>query len=213
MCVEQIRSVLELIYYATAPVLALLAFWGLKQLGISKDAVRVSAQRDALRMSAEQCVVFANEIIPLTDELDRLLATGQCALLTTSKVDITEKGFRIRLNLKDFDTPTSLSILSKALAITNRLESFSLYFVAGVAVEEVAFASRGATFCNETKKLFPIIACGMHQHPPAFKNLLSLFFLWNNRITAQQLTLDQENLAKRLHQIENKVITPFGVAE
>src|SRR5580700_3378773 len=59
------RSVLELLYYLSGIAIAVAAFWGLKQLTISKQIARENAKREAYKLAADECRYYAKEIVPL----------------------------------------------------------------------------------------------------------------------------------------------------
>jgi hypothetical protein len=59
-----LRDILELLYFVSGIAIAVAAFWGLKQLQISKQIARTNATREAIKLAADQCRHYAETSVP-----------------------------------------------------------------------------------------------------------------------------------------------------
>src|SRR3989339_202313 len=118
---ETLRSVFELVYFASGPILALLAIWGLKQITITKNNAQMSAKREAFRLSAEQCSKFMETIIPKMNAYDEISKTIKWDWIDKAKVEILDDGFRVNTPAESFDEANIRPRLSAALDVINSL--------------------------------------------------------------------------------------------
>ena len=209
---SDLKSFLEIFYFLSGPAIAVFVFLGLRQLKISKDSMRLSSKREAFRLAAEQCTHFMAHIIPLMNEYDIIIEDKGCDLITKSQVEVFNRGFSVKYELSNIDIDKLRPVLSKALEVVNCLESFALFFTTRIAAEEVAYTSVSETYCNEVKRLLPVIAMGA-QSKKHFQNLLELYFLWKNRADSEQLVLDKDKIEKHIRELGGKTITPLGLEQ
>ena len=64
---DELRSTLELLNFASGPIVAVAAVVGLLQLIIAKRTAETANRRAAYELAIEQIKLFSNEIIPLSD--------------------------------------------------------------------------------------------------------------------------------------------------
>ena len=125
---EIFKDIIELLYYASGPIIAIFAFKGLKQLSISKQNAKIAAKRDSFRLAAEQCSKFLENIEPKLNELDNLLAKGTCDFITKSQVNILDNSFSVKFH-KGGDSKEFELVISKVMEVLNCFEAFSLFFL------------------------------------------------------------------------------------
>lgn len=200
----EIKVWLDIAYLLSGPVIAFIAYLALGQIRIAKEQMEeqkktliITSRRDALKLTSEQVTLYCDKIIPLQNEFyDRLKSEG---------VDIFEK-FGV-----EFDTDSiklippneeiDLEILGKFVTefvnVANAMESFSMYFMSGVADEEIAYHSLGSTFCSTMKSIAPILI-PMSNDERRFAACLSLYQIWGMR-------RESEVLHKQKLEIENKL--------
>ncbi len=210
---EAFRTVLELIYFASGPLLVIIAGFGLRQLKIVKDASRLQATREALSLSAERCDHYVSHVIPLINKLDLAINKNDIKYFSMFKVIIDRDKIRITHNCSKEvliqELTKTKTIYPQICAALNAMEAFSVFFTSRVADESVAFSSVGGTFCNSVHNYLAFIMTisGLDAH---FKNLLKLFLLWNARIEANKLEQDRQKIDKELSKFENNFIRPIG---
>lgn len=206
-----VRDILELLYFLCGPALVIVAIIGLRQLKILKDVARVSAKRESYRLAAEQCVYYADHVIPAQNELDEAIEARELTFFDESKARIEGEKITIQYP-KDIDFQKLTSISPQRGNAYNRMNAFSLFFVSGVADESVGFSSVGQTFCRNVKKLLPDIML-LNRAAKAYKNIIKLFLIWNARLQVESLMRDKEVLENKLRSIDNKEIRPIGTEE
>jgi hypothetical protein len=208
MSIETVRTILEFVYFGSAPIIAIIAIIGLRQLKIAKETVRISAKREAIALAATQCQVYGTTIIPLHNLLDDAIAKNGITIFKEAEVVVEKDRAKVKFP-KGIWHGEQISKIAKELAeVLNSMESFSVYFISGVADEQVAFSTVGATFCFTVRKLLPVIL--LHVETGHFKNIFSLFLMWNARIERENLLRQKGDLDTKLGQINNKYITPIG---
>src|SRR5271157_4228614 len=161
MMMVHLGQVLELIYFACAPMIVIVGCVGLYQLKISRDTARLNARRDSLRFAATQADYYHSHIIPLQNTLDTVIKENEIKLFEKASVDIKDNTIRIRPNLESDELIKDLEkikTISKELTqALNAMEAFAVFFISGVADEAVAFSSVGKTYCGSVLDYLPII--------------------------------------------------------
>ncbi|HVP36711.1 MAG TPA: hypothetical protein VMT04_06905, partial [Terriglobales bacterium] len=92
---NHMRTLLEILYFLSGPLVALFVFLGLRQLKISKDSMRLSAKRESFRLAAERCTHYAEHIIPVINEYDRLLKEKGCEFMTKADIEVSNNDFKV----------------------------------------------------------------------------------------------------------------------
>jgi hypothetical protein len=207
---ETIRPYLEALYFITGgPILALFALFALKQITVARENSKIQSLRDAYRLSAEQVHFYTDQIIPGLNEIDRVLDIKKLEYLQTVDIKITSEGIEIKGNPTDEDIEKMIEMADILVPILNRMEVFSLFFTSKLAAENVAFSSLGSTFTHSVEKLLPMIlpvAKGKN-----YKNILNLFYLWHQRLEAEELEQQSVNLREKMRSIRLGSLIPIGV--
>lgn len=212
----QIRGLLELLYFASAPALVIVGLIGLRQLKISRDNARIDAKRRALALASEQCAYYLNYIIPLINRANQTIEAHDIKYFKMIEVEAKENGLHAKSAAsrqaitKEVDRLFAAKEVQNALLDAyNALEGFAVYFTSGTADESVAFSAVGHTYCNSVQALLPdLYICT--QDGQFLQNLMKLFYLWNDRIRAESLLCTREGVEKELAAIEMRTIPPIG---
>ena len=206
-----LRTVLELIYFVTGgPVLAVFAFIALKQIAVTKQGNRIAAKRESYRLAAEQANIFAAELVPIFNELYKIIETEEIEFFQSYTVSIDGGAFRVT-RTKPINTEEISKIVPCAANIMNRLETLAIFFTSKVADEFIAFTSIGPTYVKQVKLMLPLMLASSTKGNHV--NALKLFMLWNDRIQKQVLERERETIEKRLDGISGRQIFPIGVDE
>ena len=208
---ETLRKILELIYFVTGgPVLALFAFFALKQITVAKQASKTASLRDAYRLAAEQSHCYATEIVPKLNELDRAIKENDVTFLVDVKVTISQYRVKVERSPGNVDVEKLVAIVPAFMEAINRLETFSLFFTSRVADERIAFSSVGATFVSSVKDLLPLLVISANNGN--HENVIKLFLLWNHRLEKQKLDRQKGSIEARLREMKPKELYPIGVS-
>lgn len=208
MSFESARAVLELVYFVSAPVLAVLAGVGLRQIKVARDTAKMHARREALSIAAQQCDHYLTDIIPLQNRLDDAIEAKGITYLEAAKVSVDHEGVRVNFNWPPDFLDQVQRIMPDLMPVLNSMEAFSVFFVSGAADEQVAFSSVGVPFCDSTRPLLPDIV--PYLEAGYFRNLFKLFMIWNTRIESDKLLQQRDELEKLLAQVDGKFIRPTG---
>ena len=88
------------------------------------------------------------------------------------------------------------------------MESFSTYFVSGVADENIAYLSLGSTFCYNMKKYAPILI-PLNDNGRSYSATLRLYSIWGERLESEILEKQKIEIDKKLktkRQVSTKVV-------
>lgn len=203
---DKIKFFLELISLASTPIIAVIAYFALGQIKIAKEqlieqkkALKISSKRDSLKLTADQVSLYCNTIIPLQNIFEEKKTREHRELLNSFKIDFEDNAIKVTPPKQDVDFTTFIQISKELVAVANAMESFSTYFVSGVADEKIAYLSLGSTFCDTMNKMAPILI-PLSNGGRRFSSVLDLYSIWGSR-------LNSENLLKQKTEIENKLKT------
>jgi hypothetical protein len=211
-----LRQVLELLYFLSGPMLAILAVLGLRQIQIarqtlqqSRDSSLMMAKRESFRIATEQCKYYYETLTPMFNHIDELIDKNQLQFFKNAKVIVDQGGIALYPS-KDKDALSKLMPHVPYIVNTvNCLDSFALHFTSGVAAEEAVFSSLGDTYCNTVRKLIPFILAG-NKNGKDFQNILSLFHIWHLRGQRIALMRDKQNIEKKLGDTKDVKIDAIG---
>jgi len=131
-------SIVENCYYLSGVLIAIFALIGLYQLVLTKRAINISSQRQAVTLSANQIEIYFNKIIPLMDKFS--IEIKELPPLATPEIGEFSKE-HIEKIITEEDFINSVKILGASpvswLRVINSLEAMSVYFVKGIADEEI----------------------------------------------------------------------------
>ena len=210
--IDTIQPYFELIYFiAGGPVLAVMAFWALKQITVLKHNAKIASIREAYRISAEQVNVYLTHIVPALNELDKQIKANGLTFLDNPDITVGADSIAVNVPLRDDDIAKIINIASPLLNVLNRLETFSLYFTSQVAAEEVAYTSIGGSFVFSLKRLLPaLIPLAQDKH---FESTLKLFHIWFHRLEAEKLKDQEADIQQKLKTHKTIKISPIGTSD
>jgi hypothetical protein len=203
------RSVLELLYYLSGIAIAVAAFWGLKQLTISKQIARENAKREAYKLAADECRYYAKEIVPLMAALrdsitSKNLRSFTNRTFTVANGEITTHNFDLTLLQRELP-----QISSEIVFYLNAMEAFAIFFVSGVASEEIGYRETGTAFCGGAQEFMPAIFM-MRLRDIRFESIVRLFEIWNGRQHAEKIATQMKALEDAAKRVNKETIRPIG---
>ena len=149
--IESLKYYAELGYFIAGIALAIAAWYGLKQISISKADIEERKKRAAMEKAMEYYELYESKFTPLIDEFDK-----ECA----------EKGLDIGgyKQLEQFDEsgiPPGFtqrrSIILSWFQAFNVLETIATAFIIGLADENVGYSLFGPSFVRQVYRIHDII--------------------------------------------------------
>lgn len=201
-----VKPFFELAYFIASIGLAIFAYYGLQQITVLKTTAASQAKRDALRLTSEQCAVYADKIISAQNEFnDRL-----------KKLEITWfEGWTIEIDGQEVSAKrTTPSNFHNFMELDighhlNQMEAFSVYFVSRLADEAVAYRAVGRTFVRHLDKVMPFVLIA--RKDGHFQNMVSLYVMWKARVEAEKLAIDQKKIDSKLSKLHSASATASPV--
>lgn len=213
----EVRNWLEVFYFASQVIVMFLVAFGLRQLQLTKRQIEITKEifkTQSKRAAVEAAVVegrrFADTLIQDKLALDKHCEENSISYFEDVALSISDDGFSINTkNVKESD----LEKLSNATELINRilngLESYALFFLSGVADENIAFHSNAKAYlelCGHMFKLFPILSVAEDDAEP----IKALYFMWHKKYEAQKLKVEQQKIEKKLSTYKDSSIKPIG---
>ena len=201
---EILKNILEILYLLSGPALAIAAFYGLKQVRIAagqieetKKARVLTSKREAYTVAGEQCKYYVKTIIPLLNQIDKIIDDKNIEYFEKSEVTIKGNEIKVKPYTKDNALDKVFEeCLEDVTTVLNYLEGFSVFFTAGIAADNVGFNTLGRTYVESVKQFLPIIlSLG---DDGSYEQIKTLFITWNSRI-------EKEALLKEKDQVEEKI--------
>jgi hypothetical protein len=210
MSAQLIRTILEILYFLCAPIIAFAAVIGLRQLNILKEVSRISAKRESYRLAAEQCKYFAEIIIPLLVQIKNEISKNGINYFNQVKIIINSDSVSCDLHAIDSnEIDKVIKLVNLIRECSNRMEAFALFIISGVADEQISFMTVGKSFCDCSRILIPFIFL-VHKSLDNIEPIIKLFRLWNNKIEKQHLVNEKVEIEHRINKIQVKSIQPIG---
>jgi hypothetical protein len=172
----------------SAIIVAVAAMVALYQLVLAKNIAQISAKRDAFKIAAEQCQIFASEIMPLYNKFYEELKSKKLNIREKTVVTHHKNGFTLdfsKLTKKDLAALSDLN--THPGEVLNRFEAFALYFTSGVAAEKPAFLTLGCAYCDLVDAMLPFIGL-LSDDDPSYENVKMLYNQWRKRREKLQMT-------------------------
>ena len=213
---ETLKDVLEIIYFLSGPALVIAAFYGLKQIKITASQIKearktrvLNSTREAYTIAGEQCKYYMETIIPLLNKLDKIIDDKNLEYFEKSEIIIDED----KLGVKPYVEDNALDkvfeeCLEELHTVINYIEGFSVFFVSGVAADNVGFNTLGRTYTRSVKKLLPIII--PFGSDGSFNHTKSLFVTWNSRIEKEALLKEKAEVEEKIKKQKTITIDPIG---
>jgi len=194
----ELRFYLELLYFASGPLVAAAAFLGLRQIGVLKRDIAVRNERAAKEKAIEYSSGYLGSFIALIDAYSTACtAAGLPAIYAGPAGDFT------RASVPAAQRPLSLKRLelgSWRLAM-NELEAISAAFVTGVADEGAGFEIIGGTFCGAVSMNYDVLALTGGEVRLYYRSIAKLYGVWAPRLTEAELEKAKESIERRLARI------------
>lgn len=213
---ETAKNILEIVYLLSGPALVVIAYLALSQIRIAKEqlqaqreATNVSVKRDALKATSEQIARYSFELIPLQDALFKKIKDENIKFFKESKTVITGDKISVNPCSDKAEMEKLASIGMEFTRAMNSIEGFSVYFISGVADEEIAFRSIAETFCTTINDLLPLLV-PLTKDGNRFSSTMQLFMIWHARRQKENWERQKLDLENKINTHSTQTIKPFG---
>ncbi len=207
--IKAVRDTFEVLSFASTPILAILAWKGLKQIRVTRDVARITARRESFRLATERCEQFASVILPASEAVDQVFEQKKFSQFQKIIVEENDKGISISWK----DSRKWLDELSKngdsVYRLANLLEGFALWFTCGIADENVAFRPCGSSFCGMVKQILPMLVME-NKRNKTYSHTLRLYVAWRDKIKIEKNQAKQQELEMERKSLKVENIKPIG---
>lgn len=206
------RGVVEFFYFIGGIVMSVAAVIALKQISIARADIVIRSKREAASVAAMQCERFAEVVVPAWSHM----VTGMSKIGVPS-YDGPVTGFR-QEDLSELysdwvkkwdDAKQKIGDGTTPYDVLNKLEALAIYFTKGIADEEIAFQSVGATFCQIVNDYYPLLLTSYLQSG-YYKHVVELYQLWSSRLQMTALSGQLEEVIKKMATVETRSVSPLG---
>jgi len=220
--IDSTKSILENIYLASGPIIALLSFFIFRQIKLAKEQLHI-AKRQLIEAQKQLMISSKRDSIKLAADQIHFFSTVVVANFNILHSKLEEKGVKpIRIPTKKFAVDDVFTVLQQKtyleytekivpfipdyLNVVNNIETFAAYFIQEVADEKVAFHSCGGTFCSVVEKCSFIICIGnIKKHETPFFNTIKLYNIWCDRLQTEGIKIQKEMIEKELKEKIEKI--------
>lgn len=188
--ITNVRTYLELLYFVSGIVVAVVAIVALQQVRLLKLDIETRNERAAKERAIEAGAKYFSEFVPfLTVYFDECknekIPTSYKGSVTTFKMDSLPKNW----------LPDLHSRMTKFswLPAINNLESIAAMFTTGVADGDTGFEIFGRTFCGAIQSHYDLIAVSNDAAPYGYyANIVKLYNIWSARLSRAELEASRD---------------------
>ena len=193
----------EILYDLCTLGLLIVAIIGLKQIVMSRRIAKTNAKRDALKVAAEQCRIYADKIIPLST----ILSSKTKDLPFFDSFTFSVKGSTISVtrkqDLKKEDIQQLFDIYPDFIKLFNAIESFCQYLTSGLADEKNAYLCLGDAHLRIVSPFIPLLV-HQAQEGNVWCNTLRVFIIWYARQQREDIEREKELLSQKKESLDKK---------
>jgi hypothetical protein len=210
-----LRAILELLYFLAGLGIAIGVYLGLQQLELTKELADASNKREAVKLAAQQCKYFAEDVVPAFEsanlEFKKHALTFLYFYLNKQPPSYILKDAKFISNVFDIKLIQAEmpKIETSVVNFLNAAESFAIPFAAGVADDEIGFQETAAAFCNLLNTYMPALFYLCHTQGVTYASALTLFCLWNDRRTARAMAPALKTAQAWVDEVDKKRIKPI----
>lgn len=209
---DQTKSLVDNLSSLSSVIIALFSIVGVIQIIQAKRALIINSKREAASMAAQQVKDYGERIIPILTKYDAILRNNKIESHFNQGQEFTEEVANNKFG-KDFVKSEMIKRIPCALEMCdalNALEGFAIYFIKGVADEQIAYSSIGRTFCFSIEQYYLEIAANRSENDPAFQNTIELYKIWKPRLEKDKLAREQIKIMEKMKNLKTNSINPIG---
>ena len=217
--IDSSKSILENLYLLSGPLLVITGVIVFFQIRISKKSLIISNEtleqykKDLkIKSMRESALLTAQQVDSFSDLIKKYDAVVQSPEYIKIKYPSTIKEFS---SDEFFDQDekwvgaflsTDRELKINCTSIINRLEAISVYFIEGIADENLAYSSIGRTFCECVELLYPFyLISRVEKEFNQYEKTIKLYNIWKERSKDLILQIENQELENKMKEIENKL--------
>ena len=203
----------DILYCLLTLGLLIVAWKGLKQITLGRHIANLNAQRDALKVAAEQCRIYADKIIPLSDDLRKKTKDFPFFDAFTFSVKGSVITVENTKELSDDDFQQLETIGPEYVKLFNAIDSFSQHLTSGLADEKNAYFCLGDAHLSIVSRFIPLLV-PQAQEGHVWSNTLHLFVVWYERQHMENIEREKRLLSQKVESLdkEKKIYREKGVS-
>lgn len=201
--VVPIMPYFEIFYYLCTFGLLIVAIIGLKQIVMGRRIAKINAKRDALKVAAGQCRIYADKIIPLSSILKAKTRDIPFFDISTFSVRGSIITVKTKETIQDL-IPQLIDVYSDYVMLFNAIESFSQYLTSGLADEKNAYYCLGDAHLHIVSRYIPLLVL-QAQEGNMWCNTLHIFVVWYERQKREEIEQKKRLLAKKEESLDKEM--------
>jgi hypothetical protein len=214
---KNIQIFLELISFASSPLILIVAFLGLrqlyfaqKQIDVAKDIFRKQSIRESFQISTNECRNFSEKIVPIIVKIEKFVKDNNITVFDDAKIIHGENGFKVDLtNVKEEQVVKFNEIKDELRDYLNGMELFALPFVSKIADANIGFLTMGAAFVEEAERMAVILPFIGATHDD-YKAVYPVYFSWKARLEKMRLEKEKLEIEAKLKTIKYEAKKAIG---
>lgn len=197
MIINITTTTLENINTIAEAVIAFCTVFGLRLIAIAKKDIKTRSQRES-----------ATSALQKIEEFKKILESSLTFNATLREHNIQKYNeecgdFIATPKVLRWPGVSNIKCVNAALHLANDLESFSAYFMHGVADEKVAFTPASLEFCAMVKSIYPYIsAMRDNETHNLYKNVIQLYQIWSKRLKNENIKKQIVTLSRESRELE-----------
>jgi hypothetical protein len=221
------KSVLEALYFLAGIGVFIAACYAVKQvrlaseqLKLTKDIATANSRRESVKLASEHCRYYADEVVPAHEALVKKYNEQHCTFLNPVAIQpgappapafIINNGDFAQVN---YDmrriTPEEWGKVSvEVVRLSNKMESFSIPFAAGVADDAIGFQETAPAFINALSFVIPAVYYLRQTQGARYPSILRLFNIWHDRVIANALAQVMPGMQRMIDNANRNQIPPI----
>ncbi len=214
---DETTTIVENLYHLSGPLLVVISLIGLQQLAIAKNSIRITSQRESAKLAIKLCDKYFKELsniyaelVPLFRELE--IDYEKLEMLNLNTLDkIDEKA----ANYAEYQKAISnLGKLEYNLwAMADKLETFSVPFINGIADEKIAYNVQINKFIQYCNLCSVEIIESRNKNPHnkiLYESVIKLYSIWKQRNDNEHIDHQIYSLFIKKSNIKSQGIKPLG---
>lgn len=193
----------DILYCLLTLGLLIVAWKGLKQITLGRQIANLNAQRDALKVTAEQCRIYADKIIPLSDALSKKIQDLRFFDAFTFSVKGSVITVENTKELSDDDFQQLETIGPEYVKLFNAIDSFSQHLTSGLADEKNAYFCLGDAHLSIVSRFLPLLV-PQAQDGHEWCNTLHLFVIWYERQHVENIEREKTLLFQKVESLDKE---------
>lgn len=186
------------------------------QVLISLQDIRTRSKREAGLISLNQADKFADEIIPLTNKIRKVIESNgvkipEFELLSREEVrkKLKQSSELKKLTEIIFRTP---DLDTDVRNLTNKVEAFAIVFISKMGDEEVVFPSVAQPYCEIFKQFSWAFSLSRKEDKDdqPFSATIKLYKHWLKRLKKNEISKKISELSDDVRKLEESSINPIG---